>query len=222
MDKKPGRLQPMGSQRVGHDWATSLFTKYPFLLWFPSNCCNSSSLFLLVLTSSSTHHSRVGPPQHSILCPQPFSLLTISLGLSGTSYLFFLFHLPANNSQIWSPPQFRSHSCELQTNIFNCLFNNLSWSPPYILNSAYSQLNSSFSAQMPAQFLCVLPVFSSRDEHHPWSESARLKPKLILDDPQGTWVERFLKASGQETKCLSAPRGCFIYLKMKLGPDVCS
>lgn len=146
--------------------------KSHFFLWFPFYCCNSSSLVLLAITFSSTHHSRVGLPQHSILSPQPFSLFIISLGLSGTSYLFFLFHPPADNTQIWS--QHRHHSSELQTNISHCLLGNLSWCPPYILNSAYPQLNSSFSTQMPAQFLCVLLlVFSSRDERYAWSQPSQ-------------------------------------------------
>ena len=40
MDRGPGGLQSMGSQRVGHDWVTNTFTiiniKYPYYLWTPS------------------------------------------------------------------------------------------------------------------------------------------------------------------------------------------
>ena len=39
--EEPGRLQPMGSQRVGHDWATSISLYFPMgfaCLWFSLFC----------------------------------------------------------------------------------------------------------------------------------------------------------------------------------------
>ena len=32
--EEPGRLQSMGSQRVGHDWATNIFTSVYFFIFF--------------------------------------------------------------------------------------------------------------------------------------------------------------------------------------------
>ena len=43
--EEPGRLQSMGSQRVGHDWATSLFT-FPFLLSQPGSTPEASLTLL--------------------------------------------------------------------------------------------------------------------------------------------------------------------------------
>ena len=50
--EKPGRLQSMGSQRVGHDWATSLH-KVP-LIWHPA----SSSTYLLSFLLPSVHSTQ--------------------------------------------------------------------------------------------------------------------------------------------------------------------
>ena len=50
--EKPGRLQSMGSQRVGHDWATSLH-KVP-LIWHPAS---SGTLPLIILTPQCPLHT---------------------------------------------------------------------------------------------------------------------------------------------------------------------
>ena len=54
--EKPGRLQSMGSQRVGHNWATSLFT-FSFTLlcnilqWLPNTWKIKSSLYTMLYSA---------------------------------------------------------------------------------------------------------------------------------------------------------------------------
>ena len=47
--EEPGRLQSMGFQRVGHDWATSLFTSGWFSVISATLCCilGCTELYLL-------------------------------------------------------------------------------------------------------------------------------------------------------------------------------
>ena len=56
--EEPGRLQSMGSQRVGHDWAISLhFTEwssgFPYFLQFKSEFCNKEFMILAIVRSQS-------------------------------------------------------------------------------------------------------------------------------------------------------------------------
>ena len=53
MDRRPGGLQPMGSLRVGHDWAALLLQRisiyFHWFLYFVDFCFLLLSFFLLIL-----------------------------------------------------------------------------------------------------------------------------------------------------------------------------
>ena len=50
--EEPGGLQPMGSQRVGHNWPTNIFSTLAYLLWSVHRFC---TCIHLVLGSVSIH-----------------------------------------------------------------------------------------------------------------------------------------------------------------------
>ena len=64
--EEPGRLQSMGSQRVGHDWATSLF--FLFYCWQRRTdcCCHCGFLSLLVIEHNEKFHLRVRKVKETI------------------------------------------------------------------------------------------------------------------------------------------------------------
>ena len=53
----PGRLQPMGSQRVGHDWATSLSLSW-LLMELIHNLKNKCLQFQMISLENSTKHKK--------------------------------------------------------------------------------------------------------------------------------------------------------------------
>ena len=61
MMEEPGRLQSMGSQRVGHDWATSL-THYFTVLWWLSVC------FCTIEMRSLSPRTRPDVQMHAPVC----------------------------------------------------------------------------------------------------------------------------------------------------------
>ena len=58
-EEEPGRLQSMGLQRVGHDWATSLHfipewsSGFPYCLQFKSEFCNKDFMIWATVSSQS-------------------------------------------------------------------------------------------------------------------------------------------------------------------------
>ena len=53
--EETGRLQSMGSQRVGHDWATSLFTQFLFWLWMSLFCYKNLIIMFIIVTYYNIH-----------------------------------------------------------------------------------------------------------------------------------------------------------------------
>ena len=66
---KPGMLQSMGSQRVGHDWATEKQQQVPFELSLKNHCCSHTLSMQRDLRFSELWYSPLCPPNlwHSVL-----------------------------------------------------------------------------------------------------------------------------------------------------------
>ena len=75
--EEPGRLQSMGSQRVGHNWATSLF--FLFYCWqrHTDCCCYCGFLSLFVIEYNEKFHLRVRKVERQFFPIQAYILSSL-------------------------------------------------------------------------------------------------------------------------------------------------
>ena len=141
---RPGVLQSMGSQRVGHDWATKLNWTEPFVLLWEQLCFRSSLKHLSHLLQVSS--SCVCLSYHLERSGHSESVLSDYATPSSTRYT----HLPATQAHLlnilWldhNPPRYLDTSNILYvSHSQKWLYNSLSWTGEHAVGS------------------CVLPLIS--------------------------------------------------------------
>ena len=120
-----GRLQPTGSQRVGHDWVTSLFT-FTFMLWaFFQKLCLAP--FLPV--SCSFPEPRLGPqcclynllegqPENSWPLGGKYRIISNPSRYSGPHLLCFLQHMQEQHFSVKLLGQVTDTQCLLEVHLW--------------------------------------------------------------------------------------------------------